>query len=746
MTQTIGSETPETMTDATAMGAEAAKEGWIAPLRRVLTRDGVHLPTGEYGQVRILSGLPNLNTAVSDVIATCPPVSKIRVISTDLLYNSDIKPFENFITTSAYIRKYQKIFQDTVPLMMQLRCNISVISPSHDEIIDLLKDFDPDIITSPTINQLMESSIRSLEKHLKSVEAGTEDSSTADADAFLPALASLADMAASMTVPIRFYVAARSLTTRMLLSSPSLDDQFIAAFRSLHQGPKANGMPRQTPVPAEPESKPSPETRIRDDGTPSSLEQTPGIRRIRGRLERVIERSRQFTAGKEGRLPGLILEGPPGTGKTMMAKVIARETGRNLIVTSFAEWQSSKDGHLGSTLKAMRNTFADARASRPSLVFLDEMDSLGSRGSLSMYDDYWTAVINCFLEQVSGSTPLGDVMLIGATNHKDKLDPAILREGRFGEHIYIPEPDRQDIQELLAYFLKPHRHEVDVHAWSWRLTGTKPAEIKAIVSEASYGATSRERVITNKELMRGVEAVAGRSEAVTAFLKSDSETERRLAWLAGTIFGSWIAYGESSRPAAVSSWPGLGGNGTVGVDIPDGGIEDTALRHAADLLAGMGGYAATISLLGAPEVSSMRTQGALQRCQRFASELVKMGFLPGRMASFGYLTITLSVGTPETRQGPGRDSMAENSCPGSNEWMLWGFSTMLRHCMENESTLWRLMEMIDRAGDDGLYGDILASAIRETGLHDIRPVAVRKALETSSKNVLRQIRASTPTS
>ncbi|WP_368517306.1 AAA family ATPase [Rhizobium sp.] len=165
---------------------------------------------------------------------------------------------------------------------------------------------------------------------------------------------------------------------------------------------------------------------------------------------------------KEGRLSwsdvdrGLLLSGPPGTGKTMFAGALARTCGAHLVATSVARWQSA--GYLNDTLTAMRRSFQDAVANKPSILFIDELDAIGDRTRLvdSQHKQYWTQSINLLLELMDGQSKLEGVVIVGATNFPGAIDPALLRPGRLDRHLTIGLPDLTDRQHLARTYFGHH--------------------------------------------------------------------------------------------------------------------------------------------------------------------------------------------------------------------------------------------------------------------------------------------------
>jgi AAA+ superfamily predicted ATPase len=148
---------------------------------------------------------------------------------------------------------------------------------------------------------------------------------------------------------------------------------------------------------------------------------------------------------------GLLLVGPPGVGKTMLAKAISKEAGVRFIHASAAEWQAST--HLGEHIQAIRNSFSLARRFSPAILFIDEFDSIGRRGSDTHNEFYHTAVVNCVLEELGGFEDRDGVMVIAATNRPDAVDPALKRAGRLDRTVEIHFPTIDALERIYRYYL-----------------------------------------------------------------------------------------------------------------------------------------------------------------------------------------------------------------------------------------------------------------------------------------------------
>lgn len=172
---------------------------------------------------------------------------------------------------------------------------------------------------------------------------------------------------------------------------------------------------------------------------------------------------------------GALFYGPPGTGKTTIARVIADHCGVPFIATSYAEWQSTGSGHLGSVTAAIHESFAKARDAAPSVLFIDEIDTINSRFSKkTKHDDWWRAIINTLLEQLDGTTQREGVIVLAATNSPEAIDPAIRRSGRLDRQLRVGYPDAASLTEIYRHHLANALPEIDftrLGAVSYGLTG-----------------------------------------------------------------------------------------------------------------------------------------------------------------------------------------------------------------------------------------------------------------------------------
>lgn len=194
---------------------------------------------------------------------------------------------------------------------------------------------------------------------------------------------------------------------------------------------------------------------------------------------------------------GILLYGPPGTGKTTFAKALSSTLGVHLVATSVTQWQAAKDGHLGDLLKAMYSTFAEAKENAPCLLFLDEFDSIGSRDRYpSRWENYLLQVVNGLLECLDGATGREGVIVVGACNFPDKVDPALLRSGRLEKHVHFPLPDAEGRMEIFEGYLPHLAGDERLRNAAERMAGKSGADINRMVRGARRLARKGRRDVT----------------------------------------------------------------------------------------------------------------------------------------------------------------------------------------------------------------------------------------------------------
>lgn len=188
---------------------------------------------------------------------------------------------------------------------------------------------------------------------------------------------------------------------------------------------------------------------------------------------------------------GVLLYGPPGCGKTLMAKAVAHESGANFISVKGPELLSM---WVGESEKHVRDVFRRAKQVAPSVIFFDEIDALVHRRGGSPGDDVTERVVSQLLAEVSGLEDLRDVVVIAATNRPDIIDPALLRPGRFDRQILIPTPDEEARLEILKVHTKdmPLAEDVDLKKIASETAGFSGADLEGLVREAGLHAMRKD--------------------------------------------------------------------------------------------------------------------------------------------------------------------------------------------------------------------------------------------------------------
>lgn len=181
---------------------------------------------------------------------------------------------------------------------------------------------------------------------------------------------------------------------------------------------------------------------------------------------------------------GVLLFGPPGTGKTMLAKAIATESEANFISIKGPELLSK---YIGESEKAIRETFRKARQAAPTIIFFDEIDSMVPTRGTAFDSGVTERMVSQILTEIDGLEELKNVVVVAATNRPDMVDPALLRPGRLERFIYIRPPDLKEREIIFNIHLKgkPLASDIDIKELAKKTQGYVGADIEAICHEAA---------------------------------------------------------------------------------------------------------------------------------------------------------------------------------------------------------------------------------------------------------------------
>ena len=259
---------------------------------------------------------------------------------------------------------------------------------------------------------------------------------------------------------------------------------------------------------------------IADEAVPDvSFDDVGGLDETEQRLREVVEWPRKyperFAAMDVDTAKGILLHGPPGTGKTLLAKAIATETDSTFISVDGPELL---DRYVGESERFVRQLFETAQEEAPSVVFIDEIDAIGgNRGGYTGGGGVQDSIVNQFLSELDGLTSLEDVVVIGATNRIEVIDPALRRPGRLGEAIHVPPPDEEGRREVFEIHTENRRlaDGVDI---GWLVERTDAAytgaDVEAICERAAMNAIresvddgTEECAITREHFERAIASV-----------------------------------------------------------------------------------------------------------------------------------------------------------------------------------------------------------------------------------------------
>jgi cell division protease FtsH len=233
-----------------------------------------------------------------------------------------------------------------------------------------------------------------------------------------------------------------------------------------------------------------------------------GVEEAKGELQEIVEFLRdpaQFQALGATVPKGILLHGPPGTGKTLLAKAVAHESGAQFFAQSAASFVEMFAG-LGAA--RIRRLFAIARKHEPAIIFIDELDAVGGRRGSDISGEK-DQTLNQLLVEMDGFASSGRVVVIAASNLLEKLDPALLRPGRFDRQVFVAPPDIKGRQGVLAVHTrnKPLR-EVDLGLVAQQTSGLTGADLANICNEAAIFAARRgARALSGQDFDMAIERI-----------------------------------------------------------------------------------------------------------------------------------------------------------------------------------------------------------------------------------------------
>ena len=342
-----------------------------------------------------------------------------------------------------------------------------------------------------------------------------------------------------------------------------------------------------------------------------------------------------------GRIPkGVLLVGPPGTGKTLLARATAGEAGVPFFSLSGSEFVEM---FVGVGAARVRDLFAQATAKAPCIVFIDELDALGKSRNAGMMGghDEREQTLNQLLAEMDGFDARASLIIMGATNRPEILDPALLRPGRFDRQVLVDRPDKRGREKILRIHAKNVKlgPDVDLRAIAARTPGFAGADLANVVNEAALLAARRNKNhVTRFEFEEAIERVVAGLEKKSRRI-NEREKEIVAFHEAGHALVSWLLP-FADRVSKVSIIPrGLGALGYT-LQLP---LEDRYLLTRSELrdrMAGlMGGRVSEEEVFGEPSTGASND---LQQATAVARMMVR---------DYGMSTVLGPVALGEERVG-----------------------------------------------------------------------------------------------
>lgn len=248
---------------------------------------------------------------------------------------------------------------------------------------------------------------------------------------------------------------------------------------------------------------------VPQEGVQITFDDIAGIKEVKDDLLEIIDYLKfpKKYKNKGITLPkGILLVGPPGVGKTMIAKAIANEA---KVPFFYQSGSSFAQIYVGVGAKRVRELFYQAKKQSPSIIFIDEIDAVGKARGEHRNDERETT-LNQLLTEMDGFVDSSGVIVVGATNRVEILDSALLRSGRFDRRIYIDLPDFEERKKIIELYLRGKNHSVDISEVAKQSVGFSGAALSALVNEASLNALRRDSsVITNDDFFASQSKIEG---------------------------------------------------------------------------------------------------------------------------------------------------------------------------------------------------------------------------------------------
>jgi len=295
---------------------------------------------------------------------------------------------------------------------------------------------------------------------------------------------------------------------------------------------------------------------------------------------------------------GVLMMGAPGTGKTLLARAVAGEAKVPFYSVSGSEFVEM---FVGVGASRVRDLFKEAKKTAPSIVFIDEIDAIGRvrGGGTGGGNDEREQTLNQILVEMDGFDDSQKVIVMGATNRPEVLDPALLRPGRFDRRVTIDLPDREDREKILEIHgeKKPFAEDVDLKVIAERTPGFSGADLYSLMNEAAILAAAENRKKVGQfDLIRSIEKVMMGPERKSHILSENEKTRTAYHEVGHALVSSLLEHANPVHKVSIIS-RGRAAGYTLHLPFDDKKMQ-TKKDFLADIATTMGGYAAEKMIFG----------------------------------------------------------------------------------------------------------------------------------------------------
>ncbi len=250
-----------------------------------------------------------------------------------------------------------------------------------------------------------------------------------------------------------------------------------------------------------------------------------GIKEVKEELSEIVDFLKNQNKYKDYgiKLPkGVLLIGPPGVGKTLIAKAVAGEAN---VPFFYQSGSSFVQIYVGIGAKRVRELFAYAKKYAPSIIFIDEIDAVGkARGNYR--NDERESTLNQLLSEMDGFEDSSGVIVIAATNKMEVLDEALLRSGRFDRRVFVSLPDKEERAAIINIYLKDKKHNINIKNISDITVGFSGAALSTLVNEAAINALKRgSKVMEESDFYAVRDKVLLGKKKILSFSKNEKEIQ-----------------------------------------------------------------------------------------------------------------------------------------------------------------------------------------------------------------------------